>query len=167
MKLVLSLAIVLMASVSFGQLKINADQAEIKFEFVSDGTKGSVGGFEASLHINWSDLSTSKVTGKVDATTLTTGNKMRDGHLKKSFFKVKEHPTMKFESTTIVKEGEQYKMTGTFTIGGVAQKEVVHFQLEDGKIMGETTINSYRYGVSPKKDGKSDVKIQFVIPIIE
>ena len=153
--------------IGFTQINIDAKNATINFEFVSDGTKGTVSGFQAEVGINWSDLSSSKVKGSVDATTLTTNNKMRDNHLKKSFFKVAEFPTMTFESGGISKMGDKYKMTGTFTIGGVSQNEEVLFEVKDGKIMGETTINSYRYEVSPKKDGKSDVKIQFIIPLVE
>lgn len=167
MKLVFSLALLLTASLSFGQLKIDAKNAQIKFEFLSDGTKGTVSGFEAEVNINLKDLSSSKVTGKVDANTLDTGNKMRDGHLKKSFFKVKDHPEMSFSSGKITQEGTGYKMTGTFTIGGVSQNEVVMFEVKDGKILGKTTIDSHRYEVSPKKAGKSDVKIEFIIPIVE
>jgi polyisoprenoid-binding protein YceI len=59
---------------------------------------------------------------EIDADSLTTGNDMRDGHLRSNdFFGVGENPKITFRSTSAKVDGDQVIMTGDLTIRGVTR----------------------------------------------
>lgn len=68
------------------------------------------------------DLAESKIEVTLDAASLTTGADDRDGHLRSNdFFDVENHPTMKFVSTEISRDGDDWKITGDLTIRGTTR----------------------------------------------
>lgn len=86
--------------------------------------KGSFSGFEAVLTGDEGDLSRSKVEAKIDASTITTANEQRDGHLRSAdFFDVENHPAITFVSKRI--EGNpkgEFALVGDLTIRGVTRE---------------------------------------------
>ena len=71
----------------------------------------------------------SKVSVTVQIGSVDTGNADRDGHLRTNdFFDVDTYPTMTFESTSIVSDGDDYKLIGDLTIKGVTKS--VEFDVE-------------------------------------
>ena len=79
--------------------KIDVSKAKVDYHFIKEKVEGTVEGMKASITFNANDLSKSKIEGTVDVSTLTSGNGMRDKHLKgKSYFDVDNFPTMHFTS---------------------------------------------------------------------
>lgn len=71
----------------------------------------------------------STVTATVDATSLTTGQDQRDGHIRSAdFFDVEKYPEWTFRSTGIAAKGDDHVLTGDLTIKGVTRP--VEFDLE-------------------------------------
>jgi len=74
-------------------------------------------------------IENSSVEATVQAASITTGNEMRDGHLKSGDFLEQEtFPTLTFKSTKITPKGDKYVMTGDLTIKSVTKW--VDFDLE-------------------------------------
>lgn len=73
MKGLLFTLLTLVASVSFAQTyNLNVENAKVKFEYVDEGVKGSVGGVKAELKLELKDtLSTASISGTADVTTLS------------------------------------------------------------------------------------------------
>ncbi|GAA1378976.1 YceI family protein [Pseudonocardia kongjuensis] len=64
----------------------------------------------------------STVTATIDATSLSTGNEQRDGHIKSAdFFEVEKYPTWTFTSTGVVAKGDDLVVNGDLTIKGVTK----------------------------------------------
>src|SRR5688500_9949192 len=75
------------------------------------------------------NLLDSKVSVTVQMASVDTGNADRDGHLRTNhFFDIDTYPTMRFESTRIVADGDDYKLIGDLTIKGVTKS--VEFDVE-------------------------------------
>ena len=74
---------------------------------------------EAQLMVG-EPLEASKLTALVDMSSVDTGNRDRDTHLRSAdFFDVESHPTMSFESSTIRESGETtYIVDGILTVKG-------------------------------------------------
>lgn len=73
----------------------------------------------------------SSVTATVDATSLTTGQEQRDGHIRSAdFFDVEKYPEWAFRSTGLTAKGEDFVLAGDLTIKGVTRP--VEFDLELG-----------------------------------
>jgi len=65
----------------------------------------------------------SSVTASVVASSITTGNADRDGHLKSpDFFDVENHPNLTFTSTKVTSVGgDRYQVEGDLSIRGVTK----------------------------------------------
>lgn len=117
--------------------KWNVDQAhstvgfEVKHMMVSK-VKGQFASYTANIEASdLTDLTGASVSFKIDTASINTGNEDRDNHLKSAdFFDVENNPSIDFKSTTISKDGDDYKITGDLTIKGVTKP--VTFDVEFG-----------------------------------
>lgn len=60
---------------------------------------------------------------EIDASSVFTAQRKRDGHLKSpDFFNVKQFPKISFKSTKVVARGKAYTITGNLTLHGVTKQ---------------------------------------------
>ena len=111
------------------------------------------------------NLKESTVEATIDASSITTNNEKRDGHLKSpDFFDVQKFPTITFKSTSIAKAGGagKFKVTGDLTMHGVTKSvvlsTVVSAPVKDPMGPGErrgahatTTVSREDFGISWNK----------------
>jgi len=94
---------------------INNDHSEVSFEVSYMGiseVRGLFSEFYGGLDIH--DKSLSNLVVNIKASSLFTGNKMRDGHLRgNDFLKIKEHPLISFQGQNV-----QMSLPGVFTAIG-------------------------------------------------
>ena len=85
--------------------------------------KGAFTGLSTEITFNEDDFTASSVAATIDASTLSTHDKQRDGHLKSpDFLDVEQFPTIAFKSTRIEHAAhDQYRMTGDLTIKDVTR----------------------------------------------
>ena len=69
------------------------------------------------------EFENSSVSAEADASTITTGNEQRDGHLQSGdFLLAEEHPKVVFQSTAIKNfDGEEFDLEGTLSMRGVSK----------------------------------------------
>ncbi|HJA62265.1 MAG TPA: YceI family protein [Candidatus Brevibacterium intestinavium] len=69
-------------------------------------------------------LEDSSVTAEADASSVSTRNEQRDGHLKSGdFFLAEEHPKLEFKSTAIkADDAEEFEVVGELTLRGVTKE---------------------------------------------
>lgn len=98
--------------------RIGFSVAHLVVSSVSGQFKEATGKFS----IDDADVTKSKVEITIQAASIDTGDAKRDEHLKNAdFFDVAKFPTLKFQSTKIVKDGDKYKLTGNLTMHGVTK----------------------------------------------
>ena len=104
---------------------------EVKHMMVSK-VKGQFTNYSADVEVDdLADLSSAKIDISIDTTSITTNNDDRDNHLKSAeFFDIEQFPDIKFKSTSITKDGDDYKVSGDLTIKGVTKPVV--FDVEYG-----------------------------------
>jgi polyisoprenoid-binding protein YceI len=97
-------------------------QFKIKHLVISTVT-GSFKTFAGSAEAEGASFENAKVEFSLDVASIDTNQEMRDGHLKgEEFFDAAQYPTIKFESTSFVKEsGDSYKLTGNLTMKDVTK----------------------------------------------
>ena len=88
--------------------------------------RGTFNRFSGTVELDDANPAASKVSVRIDATSIDTREEKRDAHLRSAdFFDVENHPELTFTSTKIEKlDGDDYRVTGDLTIHGVT-KEVV------------------------------------------
>lgn len=116
--------------------------------------------FTGTINYDPKDLSKSSVTFTAQMTSVDTGVKGRDDHLRRAdFFEVEKFPEMTFKSTKVEKKGDSLSVTGDLTMKGVTKSVVIPFNITGflpaterrGALMGvtgETTINRRDFGVN-------------------
>ena len=147
--------------------------------------KGAFTGLTTDINFNEDDFTASSVEATVDASTLSTHDNQRDGHLKSpDFLDVEHFPTITFKSTRIEPVGDdEYKMTGDLTIKGitrpVALKVKRYGEINDERMghrvaySAEGEINRKDFGLTMNMlvDGRwmvgDEVKIAIELELVE
>ncbi len=121
--------------------------------------RGSFHDFSGTAHIDATDPAASHVTVEVQVASIDTGSADRDGHLRSAdFFDVENHPTLRFVSTSVARDGDVWAITGDLTIKDVTRSLTIEFE-ETGSARdpfgnlragfeGETTINRKDFGLT-------------------
>jgi polyisoprenoid-binding protein YceI len=95
---------------------------EVKHMMVSK-VRGQFDSYTAEVEAeDLTDLTTASIEFKIDTASINTGNLDRDNHLKSAdFFDAENNPTIDFKSTSISKNGDDYKVNGDLTIKDVTK----------------------------------------------
>jgi polyisoprenoid-binding protein YceI len=105
--------------------KIDVDHSDITFKvkhlMISTAT-GYFKKFDATVEANKNDFSDAKVNFEADIDSIDTKNAQRDAHLKSDdFFNAEQFPKLVFKSTSIEKDGDDYKLKGDLTIRDITK----------------------------------------------
>jgi polyisoprenoid-binding protein YceI len=104
-----------------GTWSIDPVWSSLEFEVKKLGLmsiKGRVPGFSGTIRGGEKP----SIEGTADATSITTFDETRDGHLQSpDFFDTQRHPTLRFVSTDVRVEGEELAVDGELTVRGVTK----------------------------------------------
>ncbi|MCI5825830.1 MAG: YceI family protein [Arcanobacterium sp.] len=125
--------------------------------------RGSFTDFEGTASGNGADPSTAHVEVSAKATSIDTGNKMRDDHLRSGdFFDVEAYPGVKFVSTAVkVLDDETLEISGDLTIRDQTHSLTIPFEFMGAVtdafgnkrigFEGTTTISRKEFGLTWNK----------------
>lgn len=154
---------------AFGQ-KFNLDlsNAKVSFYFHGEKVNGSLSGLTAMVNINKDKSELSEISGTVDVSTINTGNKMRDKHLRSSdYFEVEKYPTISFKAKSVKKDNDTYAIVGLIKIKQIEREEKFTLSISKGVLIFKGSINSADYGIMKKKKREdSQVDITIEIPFL-
>jgi len=85
--------------------------------------KGKFTGLTGAVSMEADRPETARVQVRVDATSITTGNEQRDGHLRSGdFLDAGQFPALTFQSTGVERLGDDdYRLTGELTIKDITR----------------------------------------------
>jgi polyisoprenoid-binding protein YceI len=163
--LIIALLVSGLAPPSMASEKFAVDSGHSKIGFrvtlakVAD-VDGRFSDFDGTITYNEADLTKSSVTTTIKTASINTGDADRDKDLKgASFFDADKYPTIRFQSKSIEKRGNDYIMTGVLTIRDVTRDVAipVAWQLHKGPDLwgntrigfeGRLTLQRKDYGVA-------------------
>lgn len=104
-----------------GTWSIDPVWSALEFEIEKLGlvtVKGRVPGFSGTIEGGESP----SIVGTVDASTITTFDETRDGHVQSpEFFDTDRYPELRFESTAVETKGDELVVEGDLTIKGITK----------------------------------------------
>ena len=115
-----------MTALNAGTWKIDPAHSEIGFtvRHLVSKVRGKFTEFDGTV-VSDGEVETARVTGSVQAASITTGAGQRDDHLRTSdFFEVEAHPELTFASTGVTAGDDGYELAGDLTIKGVTRPVV-------------------------------------------
>jgi polyisoprenoid-binding protein YceI len=119
-------------------------------KFTSKKVSGIFKGLKSEISFDEANLSSSKISASIDATTVNTGNGMRNKHARQGLG-ADEHSSIKFESTSIVKTSTGYEATGKLTIKDVTKDIQLPFTFtksaDGGLFVGKFPVVPAEYNV--------------------
>jgi polyisoprenoid-binding protein YceI len=123
---------------------------EVKHMMVSK-VKGQFESYAAEVEAaDLTDLTSASIAFKLDVASINTRNDDRDNHLRSAdFFDVENNPSIEFSSTSIIKDGDNYSVTGDLTIKEVTKP--VTFSVEfNGKGTNPWGVEVYGFEAEAK-----------------
>lgn len=105
---------------------------------------GRINTSSGTIVFDEADPTKSSVDLTLNADSIDTFAEKRDQHLKgPDFFNAKQFPTITFKSKSVKKVGEDYEVTGDFTLLGVSKEITVKLQHTGG---GKSPFGDFRIG---------------------
>jgi polyisoprenoid-binding protein YceI len=150
-------------SIPAGTWVIDPTHSDVSFvvrHLMISKVRGSFGAFSGEL-ISGTEITDSKLTAKIDVSTITTNEEGRDGHLRSpEFFDTEKYPEISFVSTSVEsgKRSDEFLIHGDLTIRDITKP--ITFAADFGgvavdgygqtKVAGEltTTINRTEFGLT-------------------
>jgi polyisoprenoid-binding protein YceI len=109
-----------------GTWSIDPAWSALEFEVTKVGLvaiKGRVPGFAGTVEGG----ARPRISGAVDASSITTFDETRDGHLRSpDFFDVHRYPELRFESTAVESDHDRLAVQGNLTIKGTTKRVELH-----------------------------------------
>lgn len=158
MKLIFAL-LLFVGSLASAQRYLPGDNgSKVHFTIKNFGIKtgGELTGLKGEIFFFTSDLTATRMTVTVDASTIDTDNSSRDSHLRnEEYFDVEKFPTISIASTKIEHTNKTddgyYFFTGNLTMHGVTKEIKFPFKVEktndDYVFSGEFEINRLDFGI--------------------
>lgn len=104
---------------------LDPTHSEVQFKvkhLVISTVSGFFKSFEGSLITDSDDFENAQVEFSLDVNSVDTNQEQRDGHLKgPDFFDAEKYPKITFTSTSLTKDGDDYKLNGNLTIKDVTK----------------------------------------------
>jgi len=143
-------------------IQINESEASVKFVFMDDDIVGSFSDFKFTVAVHLDDLTNANFSGSVAVETIDTNNWLRNGVLKRKYFKYKDFPRLSFKSTEVNGNGKEFLVRGTLTIKGVSKPVTLTFTKRSSSFYAGTTINAADFGIH-MYDEKSRNMVQIML----
>ena len=114
------------SAIAAEKFSVDADHSKVGFSVTLIGVtevEGRFSDFSGTIMYDEADLTKSSVTAIIKSPSIETGSSFRDKDLKgAAFFDAEKYPIIRFQSTAIRKQGNDYLMVGTLTIKGVSKE---------------------------------------------
>ena len=158
------LVVAIMASTAFAtEWKVDKTHSSVVFKvrhMVISNVKGGFDEFSGTAQFDGKDLTKGSVEFSIDAASVDTDNEGRDKHLKaEEFFDATTFPNITFKSTKIIADGDNYKLTGDFTMKDVTKS--VTFDLEYSGTVVDPWGNTRAGFAAKAKIDRQDFNVNF------
>ena len=135
-------------------------------KFTSDDPSGAFTSLKGDISFNEKDLASSKFNVTIDASSINTGNGMKNSKAKgSSYFDVDKYPAIKYTSSKINKTANGYEAVGTLDMHGVQKPLTIPFTFSNNTFTGSFSINRLDWGVGTAGHAESVLKVDVSVPV--
>jgi polyisoprenoid-binding protein YceI len=136
-------------------------------EFTGGNIHGTIKGLKADIVFDKNAPEAAKISATIQVPTLATGFFIKTSHAKDALG-ADEHPTIKFVSTSVSKNGDGYLAKGDLNIKGVTKPGMIHFTFEDkgneGVFKGTLKMIPKDFGID-RFGTPDEVTVSLTVPV--
>ncbi len=149
-----------------------ADNYEINFE--TSQAEGTFGGLSGTINFDPDKPADAAFDVAVDVSTISTGNKTKDGHARgKSWFNAELFPRIKFVSTDVALKDGVYQVKGNLDMKGIKKEVTIPLTFsengQNGEFRGSFTLNRKDFGIVGNFFGNmavgKEIRVDLKIPV--
>lgn len=145
--------------------KVKEESYTVKMK--CDKFEGVFKGLKSDISFDENNLGASKISASIDATSINTGNGMRNKHAKQGL-SADQYATIKFESSSVTKKGDGYEASGRLTIKDVTKEIKMPFTFsksaDGGVFAGKFSLQPKDYHVD-KQGTPETIEIELNVPV--
>lgn len=145
--------------------KVKEDSYSVKMK--CDKFEGVFKGLKSDINFDENNLAASKISASIDATSINTGNGMRNKHAKQGL-SADKFGSIKFESSAVTKKGDAFEAVGKLTIKDVTKEIKLPFTFsksaEGGVFAGKFSVQPKEYNVN-KQGTPETIEIELNVPV--
>jgi polyisoprenoid-binding protein YceI len=168
-KLFLAIATIIISVTAFAFIisawKVKGDESVI--EFTGGNIHGTFKGLKAEIVFDKESPEAAKFSASIEAPTLATGFFIKTSHAKDALG-VDQHPTIKFVSTSVSKNGEGFLAKGELTLKGITKPAIIHFTFEgkgsQGTFKGTLKMIPKEFGID-RNGTPAEVTVSLTVPV--
>ncbi len=140
-------------------------------QFSNPGVSGIFKTLKGDIAFDEKNLGASKFDMNIEVASINTGNGLQNKHAKGSdWFEADKFPLIKFTSSRITKNGNNYLATGTLEMHGQKKEIGIPFTFaqkgNEGTFAGAFTVNRNDFKIGkPGGDVDDMVKIELSVPV--
>ena len=143
-----------------------AEGYSVKFD--GGDPSGEFTGLKGTIQFDEKNLAASKFDVTIDATTINTGNGMKNTHAKgANWFDVEKYPTIHFTSSAITKTPTGYEAKGILDMHGVQKEITMPFTFANNTFTSSFEVNRLDFKLDDGKHEKMTptIKVSLVVPV--
>lgn len=145
-----------------------------KISFSNPDVSGTFDALTTSgLTFDETELSSSKLSFKIEVGSINTGNGLMNKHAKgEEWFNADKYPYIDFTSSKIEKTSEGFKATGKLQMHGVSKEVTIPFTFSKkgnkGTFIAKFSVDRSDFQIGKKNGGVAEtIKITATIPVIK
>ncbi len=143
-----------------------ADGYSIKFD--GGDPSGEFTGLKGTIQFDEQNLGSSKFDVTVDASSINTGNGMKNTHAKSAnWFDVEKYPTIAFSSSSITKTASGYEAKGILDMHGIKKEITMPFTFANNTFASTFELNRHDFKLDDGKHEKMipNMKVSLTVPV--
>ncbi len=136
--------------------------------FTSGDPSGTFRGLQGTISFDEKNPAASKFDVTIDATTVNTGNGMKNTHAKSDkWLDVQKYPVIHFVSSEVSATASGYQAKGTLEMHGVKKDVVMPFTFVNNTFTSSFDINRLDYNINTAEPahGASTLKVDISVPV--
>ena len=139
-------------------------------QFEGTDAKGIFKDLEGDIQFDPENPENSTFAFTVAVNSINTGKGMKNKHAVSSkWFDAETHPNITFLSQSVTQQGNDYSVTGTMTIRGVAKEMTIPFSFDGASFSSKFSVNRLDFGVGTmqgmSKKVSNEIKLDITIPV--
>ena len=149
------------------EINIKSEESIIEFNYVEEGTPGTIKGIEGKIKFDLLNLGDSYFEARANIASINTANKTRDSHLNApDFFHTEKYPAITFKSDSVSIDQDKYLLYGKMTIKDITKSEKISFTFEENVFNGRCVIFSNDYKIKTQKNrDDSKILVKIKVPV--